>query len=1314
MVPPQAARKLSRSGESEITGRPPWSPQLERLMKVKREHSMEPEHELSKAAERGVRAAGSVYVRWRLVALSLVFGGLLWCVPAHALTQRGHVFGFSFGSAGAGAGQLSGPSGVALNEETGDVYVVDAANSRVERFGPRGEFIAAWGWGVKDGKAEYEICEMGCRTGIAGGGKGQFDVPEAIAVDDSRNGTDPSRGDVYVVSDARAEHGRLEKFSATGEPIASIKQAGVEAKWEGALDGAAVDASGRLWVYRGVETEGFVERFSDAVKNKFEEPVLESGVMCPNPGFAVDATGTDLYADHERAKKEEECPRELGETPLPVVAAHLEDQGESLAPLFAALDPLQTSAIASERASGDAYLDNVNSVAAFDTSGSLVQRFSLPGQHPTSSGLATNATTGDVYVADSAEAKIDVFEPEPPGKPTISGLSARNQTSTSAELAAEINPSGADTHYYFQYGTVNCETSPASCTDVPSPPGSNIGEGFSDQGVSIELEGLKASTTYYYRIIATNEHGQAEGAETFGSITTLPSAEAVLPDGRAWEMVSPPEKDGSGIEPLRNEGGLIQASEDGNSIAYIANGPIVPEAEGSRAPYPTQAIATRGASGWSSEQIVTPRVKGEGFIPGEAPEYRYFSPDLSFALVQPDNQAPVEPFEQPPLSPEATEKTIYIRDDATRQYQPLVTAANDTANTQFGGKLEFEGASPDLTHVVFGSGVPLTLGAAAGLYQWKSGMALQAVSVLPDGTPALEPVLGAEGHNVRGAVSSDGSRVFWTGESGVQANGATETVRHLYMSDMRTNKTLQIDAAVPPIVEPGEEESEVGFQAANNEGTRVFFTDTARLTEDANLAPAPASPNNPADLYECEITEENGKPACTLHDLTAAHSAKESADVLDIVPGVSEDGSYVYFVANGVLAPGASPGHCVRNNTEPPPPGATCSLYLWHDGQTTFIASLSDEDGPDWGRSEASGESGSFVEPAQNLSDLTARVSPNGEYIAFMSNQSLTGYDSVDTNPAAHGAREEEVYLYKASSKLLVCVSCNPSGEPPHGVFDSEYADEGLGLLVDRRMDWANHPATAAPTAHWLAGSIPGWTPLGITSAAQALRQPRYLSNSGRLFFDSADPLVHLPQTRSRSEVIAGEAVQVGVENVYEFEPDAIGGCGREQGCVGLISSGTSEQESAFVDASTNGNDAFFVTAQPLLEQDRDTNFDLYDARVCATESPCLSFEQTTLRPCETNNSCRTGRPVSPETLGPSGSATNTGAGNLATRPSERTSKAVGKTAPSTRVQRLASALHNCRERWKHSKKRRAACERRARKTYGPRKPARHAKKRKK
>ena len=1223
-----------------------------------------------------------------------------WCTAAQALIARGHVFGSSFASQGSGAGELSQPAGVAVNEATGDVYVVDRANNRIERFGAAGEFIAAWGWGVKDGAKEFEICESGCQAGIAGGGSGQMDSPETIAVDNSTNAADPSKGDVYVVSDARAEHGHIAKFSAAGEPLSAVKQTGSEPKWEGRLDGVAVDASGRLWVYRGVESESAIERFSDALKNKFEEPGLESSFACPKPGFAVDSAGENLYVDHERENGEELCPSEEGEQPLPVVTAKLKLGGEVLEPLFSGLDSLQTAAVATEASSGDVYVTNTGTAAAFSPSGSLIQRFALPGEHALGAGIAADAATGDVYVTDSAAGKVDVFKPEPPDKPTVTGLSAQNITPTSTKVSAQIDPRGADTHYFFQYGTVNCVSSPASCTDVPPPPGNDIGAGFADQSATVELQGLAPSTTYFYRVVATNKHGEAEGVETFGSITTLPTAEGVLPDGRAWEMVSPREKDGSGIEPLRNEGGLIQASADGNSITYVANGPIVPEPEGNRAPFPTQALATRSTSGWSSQQIVTPRVKGQGFVPGEAPEYRFFSSDLSLGLVQPDTESH-EPLEQPPLSPEATEKTMYVRDTATGHYLPLVTTADDTAGSKFGEQLTFLGATPDLSHVVFASEVPLVAGAGAGLYESQPGPSLQPVSVLPDGTPAVEPALGAESHNVRGAVSSDGSRVFWTGD--VENAETGETVRHLYMRNMATGKTLQLDAAVPPIVEPRAQESEVGFQAANSDGTKVFFTDTAGLTEASNLGPLSGSPTpNPADLYECEITEENGQPACRLTDLTVAASASESADILNVAPAVSEDGSFVYFVANGILAPGASAGHCVHSEQEVAPTGATCNLYVWHEGTISFIATLSNEDSGDWGSTQGASPRGLNVEPRPDLSDVTAGSSPNGQYLAFMSSRSLTGYNNVDTNPAAKGARDEEVYLYNASSKLIVCASCNPTGQPPHGVFDIRASGEGLGLVVDRRRDWAAGEEVAAPTDHWLAGSIPGWTPLGTGGAPEALRRPRYLSDSGRLFFNGADPLVGPEQSRTREEQVNGEATQVGVENVYEYDPNGVGTCARAEGCVALMSSGTSQQESAFVDASANGDNAFFVTAQPLVAGDRDTNFDLYDARVCTAESPCLTSEESSSRPCENSGTCRPTPAPAPASLGPSGTATFSGPPNQSVLASKAAQKPPPpKSKPLTRAQKLKAALKRCRRHFKHSKKRRAGCERQARRAYG-------------
>ena len=154
----------------------------------------------------------------------------------------------------------------------------------------------------------------------------------------------------------------------------------------------------------------------------------------------------------------------------------------------------------------------------------------------------------------------------------------------------------------------------------------------------------------------------------------------------------------------------------------------------------------------------------------------------------------------------------------------------------------------------------------------------------------------------------------------------------------------------------------------------------------------------------------------------------------------------------------------------------------------------------------------------------------------------------------------------------LVCASCNPNQEAggafrrPHGVFDTEDAGEGLGLLVDRPEIWQHH---------WLAASIPGWN-FNITNATpSALYQPRYLSDSGRLFFDSPDALV--PQDDQRQ----GGRLRVRA-------PRASAAAQYSSGCIGLISSGTSSQESAFLDASENGDDVFFLTAAQLVSADTD------------------------------------------------------------------------------------------------------------------------------
>ena len=299
------------------------------------------------------------------------------------------------------------------------------------------------------------------------------------------------------------------------------------------------------------------------------------------------------------------------------------------------------------------------------------------------------------------------------------------------------------------------------------------------------------------------------------------------------------------------------------------------------------------------------------------------------------------------------------------------------------------------------------------------------VSVLPNGEPVSSIAqLGFKNEIARNAVADGGERVVWSEESAHP---------HLYVRDMRLGKTLQVDTPEAGCKTCGAGAVGPVFQSASSDGSRVLFTDTQRLTSNAGAA-------GTRDLYECEVVEEAGGPACHLADLTPPGASGGNANVEGELPGVSEDGSWVYLVANGILGEtageGARPGTCHEDTAGP---GATCNLYVLHDGAggweaPRLVAVLSGEDWPDW---SAGGGT---------LSELAARVSPDGQWLAFMSERSLTGYDNADANS---GQPDEEVFLFDAQADggagRVVCASCNPSGARPVGV---EYGHSGENMRL--------------------------------------------------------------------------------------------------------------------------------------------------------------------------------------------------------------------------------------------------------------------------
>jgi hypothetical protein len=787
---------------------------------------------------------------------------------------------------------------------------------------------------------------------------------------------------------------------------------------------------------------------------------------------------------------------------------------------------------------------------------------------------------------------------------------------------------------------------------------------------AVAVYGLSAASTYHLRVVAENANGQRSGEAIF---TTQGFGGGLqLPDGRAFELVSPPDKHAAVLSTL-GEVGLIQAAVDGSAIAYLGNAPTEGDAEGDAGS--VQVLSRRSPGGWSSKDLATPHEAATGVSPGSAPEYRFFAEDLSSAIVQPYGRF------NPALSPEASEQTPYMRKLAgcgAECYRPLVTGREPFANvppgTPFGEETQCEenngigggragtvcgprlvAGSADAQHFLVRSAVPLQPGLPPDeLYEWSGG-ALSLVSVLPPngkgeelpaptGPPGHgeEPLLGTGfgfgRDNARRAFSKDGSRVFWESGDG------------LYLRDTVRHQTLQVDAAEPGCLAEGECQSGAGrFQIASADGSRVYFTDTQHLTKDAGAVRA--------DLYECKIVETEGKLSCALRDLTPSEAGK-GADVQGDVLGASEDGSIVYVVADGALGTGVERGTCVESQgNSAQPPGSSCNLFELKDGVARLVTRLSGQDAKDWTQ--------------VNEYQLT-RVSPSGQWLAFLSSASLTGYDNRD---AVSAKPDAEAFLYdSAGAGSLVCASCDPSGARPRGAeYSALKASKALPVVA---VEWE---ATG-----WLSALLPH--PAAISSN-EPTYQPRYLNDQGRLFFNSLDALV--PQDVNATG------------DVYQYEPVGQGGCVTPNagpgstGCVDLISSGISPDPSAFLDASESGNDVFFLTSSKLSPLDKDTREDVYDAHVCSAEVPCFGEPAAQAPPCITEASCKAAPTPQPRLFGPPASATFSGPGNLIPELAPPAKKL-------TRAQLLPKAIRSCHTHHPHSKRRRRACERQAHHRYGP------------
>ena len=581
---------------------------------------------------------------------------------------------------------------------------------------------------------------------------------------------------------------------------------------------------------------------------------------------------------------------------------------------------------------------------------------------------------------------------------------------------------------------------------------------------------------------------------------------AQLPDCRAYEQVSPVEKN---LSSAIGNAGLTQVSPEGDRVTFGSLVPF-PETPGS-SEYPTY-LSTRTASGWSGAKGLLPATPGpQGEEPAPGVVVSGFTEDLRYAVIVGFNGF------------------LYTADAGEFSTFPL---ANEGFVDASGDDSRILLASSQSLPVAEG---PTGIEGDPNLYEWRAG---QLRLVAPDAVPGadLAPEERASSYTDH-TISSGGERVFYTS----LAPGASEG--RIYVRE---------NFGEPVAITEGPGPTE--WRAATPDGSSVFYTESdagrPRGTEGVI-----------GGLYRWTRRPGETEPHTT-------EIAEPAVEVLGTL-GISNDGTYVYFVARGELGGSNGEGNKAI--------GGAPNLYVWHEGASVpihFVATLSFNgyDPDNWrDRFDRSG----VEHPAEGL--RSAQVTRDGEALLFTSILPLTHYES---------GGHSEIFLYHAPSAELVCVSCNPSGQPA----------SANAYLSHQPIKYASEPSGRN-------------RPFALHN----------LSEDGqRVFFQASEALV--PGAKN------------GLANVYEWE----------RGHLHLISSGQGNSPAYLGGASADGSDVFFFTGQSLVAQDQDENIDLYDAR----ENGGIASQNDAPQP-DCGEQCH-GAGSAPPSFGVPASDTFVGPGNLA------------------------------------------------------------------
>lgn len=1093
------------------------------------------------------------------------------------------------GASGTLGGLFNTPRGVDVNQADGSVFVTDGGNRRVQKFSASLGFGHAWGFNVDiAAPTDFEVCSdaASCQIGATGAGDGQF-ASTLIG----NPAFDAVSGSVYV---ADTGNRRVQRFNAT--------TAAFEGKF--GVSGSAAGQFGSNSPSRvAVDSVGAIYAVD------FGNVRVQKCVPTGTPP-AVTATCTNFYAP-----------------PTP---------NANIKPVAVAVN----TGIASNPGNGNVLIARRNGTGTATTGEVVVDEYTPAGTlvdtHALGAGIAAgvsdangrdrigiavrtgpSGTTDRVYVTNgggSGAIGSKLYVLDQVIAPTATLNTPSGVTADQATLSGTVNPNGSQTNWRFEYTTDGTTWKPVQSDQ-------SAGGGNTPVSVTQTLTGLTGGQAHQVRLVTTKPFGAPSTTTTPIAFTTAAAAPTIV-NGTATFVNSSRAVLNATINP--NNEATSYRFEYGTTTAY-----------GHSAPVPDGTLLPDNKPLKVTQKVL-------GLEAGVTYHYRIVATNANGTTGSSDRT-----FATPTDLPTPPEGRAYeLVSEAKGEAIDVVPSPGVPGGSQISSDGDallhgLSGAPPD------GQGGPVVHMVVArrnsALSRWDM------TSLVPPVLPNVS-TLDAMGRASFGSDDLSKTVVFTNAALTADAWPGSFTQATFYLRDTSTGALRLLTPAAycadDPCVTPG---YSPGYTANVHGGSadldQLLIETTAALTPDA--AP-PALPANSVKLYKWDdgsVTLQSvlpgGVPTAGSAAGPVASVSNPGATTDRVTGALSIDGSAVYFSASPSGNPDPSTARIYRredaetvlvnseeNDNEDVPSGPAIYWMAVRDGSKVLFSSTQHLVEEDTNATAAAGadlymytHSGDPTAD-ENLTLLSLPVAPGGTTGV----QGVLGADEDGTRvyfvasgqltPDAPADGANKAYLWQrgditdsgdpelryigtvGTSNQSAWTFAGGAGGQVIGYSWRSVSADGSGLLLATAaaLD-PEHPDTGGLQQVYRYGvtedefTCVSCPDVGVPSAAARIR-----------YWDGATmPPVELRGVEPRWGISA-DGRTVMFESRDALVPEDVNGQTDtyiwRNGELQLISTGRSEYPSTAVDLSSSGDNVYFTTADQLVARDHDDSLDVYVARI--------------------------------------------------------------------------------------------------------------------